>query len=128
MGKGFGQRITVLCKVMFPLLDFWGFLLRLPVNFIVILEKCALVFKICIHLRMDEKNDVYDFGMVLLELIIGKRLVGEFGVRVDIVQCVRKMINSAKEGNLNVLDSRLSTVPLHEVMHVFYVAMLCVKE
>eukprot|EP01018_Ginkgo_biloba_P016630 Gb_04845 [translate_table: standard] len=79
-------------------------------------------------LRVDEKSDVYSFGVVLLELITGRRPVGEFGDGVDIVQWVRKMTNSAKEGVLNVLDSRLSTVPLHEVMHVFYVAMLCVEE
>eukprot|EP01018_Ginkgo_biloba_P009420 Gb_17020 [translate_table: standard] len=39
-----------------------------------------------------------------------------------------KLTTSVKEGVLNVLDSRLSTVPLHEGMHVFYVAMLYVEE
>ena len=79
-------------------------------------------------LKVDEKSDVYSFGVVLLELVTGRKPVGEFGDGVDIVQWVRKMTDSNKEGVLKVLDSRLPSVPLHEVMHVFYVAMLCVEE
>ncbi|KAJ8765456.1 hypothetical protein K2173_014578 [Erythroxylum novogranatense] len=79
-------------------------------------------------LKVDEKSDVYSFGVVLLELITGRKPVGEFGDGVDIVQWVRKMTDSNKEGVLKVLDPRLPSVPLHEVMHVFYVAMLCVEE
>ena len=77
---------------------------------------------------MDEKSDVYSFGVVLLELVCGRKPVGEFGDGVDIVQWVRKMTDSNKEGVLKILDPRLPTVPLHEVMHIFYVAMLCVEE
>ncbi|PIN00465.1 Serine/threonine protein kinase [Handroanthus impetiginosus] len=79
-------------------------------------------------LKVDEKSDVYSFGVVLLELVTGRKPVGEFGDGVDIVQWVRKMTNGNKEGVLKVLDPRLPTVPLNEIMHVFYVAMLCVEE
>ncbi|KAF7134578.1 hypothetical protein RHSIM_Rhsim08G0088900 [Rhododendron simsii] len=79
-------------------------------------------------LKVDEKSDVYSFGVVLLELVCGKKPVGEFGDGVDIVQWVRKMTDGKKEGVLKVLDPRLPTVPLEEVMHLFYVAMLCVEE
>jgi len=79
-------------------------------------------------LKVDEKSDVYSFGVVLLELVTGRKPVGEFGDGVDIVQWARKMTDSNKEEVLKVLDPRLSSVPLHEVMHVFYVAMLCVEE
>ncbi|KAL8117846.1 uncharacterized protein LOC141723408 isoform X2 [Apium graveolens] len=79
-------------------------------------------------LKVDEKSDVYSFGVVLLELVSGKKPVGEFGDGVDIVQWVRMMTNGNKEGVLEILDKRLPTVPIHEVMHVFYVAMLCVEE
>ncbi|CAA2994797.1 leucine-rich repeat receptor-like serine threonine- kinase BAM1 [Olea europaea subsp. europaea] len=79
-------------------------------------------------LKVDEKSDVYSFGVVLLELVTGRRPVGEFGDGVDIVQWVRKMTDGNKEEVLKILDLRLPTVPLHEVMHVFYVAMLCVEE
>ncbi|GMI68741.1 BARELY ANY MERISTEM 1 [Hibiscus trionum] len=79
-------------------------------------------------LKVDEKSDVYSFGVVLLELVSGRKPVGEFGDGVDIVQWVRKTTDSNKEGVLKILDPRLPSVPLHEVMHVFYVAMLCVEE
>ncbi|CAL0312250.1 unnamed protein product [Lupinus luteus] len=79
-------------------------------------------------LKVDEKSDVYSFGVVLLELVTGRKPVGEFGDGVDIVQWVRKMTDSDKEGVLKVLDPRLLSVPIEEVMHVFYVAMLCVEE
>ncbi|XP_021740016.1 leucine-rich repeat receptor-like serine/threonine-protein kinase BAM1 [Chenopodium quinoa] len=79
-------------------------------------------------LKVDEKSDVYSFGVVLLELITGRKPVGEFGDGVDIVQWVRKMTDGNKEGVLKILDPRLPSVPLHEVMHVFYVSMLCVEE
>ncbi|XP_023520831.1 leucine-rich repeat receptor-like serine/threonine-protein kinase BAM1 [Cucurbita pepo subsp. pepo] len=79
-------------------------------------------------LKVDEKSDVYSFGVVLLELVSGRKPVGEFGDGVDIVQWVRKMTDSNKEEVVKILDPRLSSIPRHEVMHVFYVAMLCVEE
>jgi serine/threonine protein kinase len=79
-------------------------------------------------LKVDEKSDVYSFGVVLLELITGRRPLGEFGKGVDIVQWVRKTTESAIEGVVKVMDTRLSSVPLYQVMHVFHVAMMCVQE
>ncbi|KAJ4759958.1 Non-specific serine/threonine protein kinase [Rhynchospora pubera] len=79
-------------------------------------------------LKVDEKSDVYSFGVVLLELITGHKPVGEFGDGVDIVQWVRMNTNLNKENVTKILDPRLETVPINEVMHVFYVAMLCVEE
>ncbi|KAJ4795715.1 Non-specific serine/threonine protein kinase [Rhynchospora pubera] len=80
-------------------------------------------------LKVDEKSDVYSFGVVLLELVTGKRPVGEFGDGVDIVQWVRTTIASSKDGGLlKILDTRLPGEPLHEATHLFYVAMLCVEE
>lgn len=79
-------------------------------------------------LKVDEKSDVYSFGVVLLELLTGRKPVGEFGDGVDIVQWVRKMTDSNKEEVVKILDPRLQTVPLGEVVHLFYVAMLCVEE
>ena len=79
-------------------------------------------------MKVDEKSDVYSFGVVLLELLTGRKPVGEFGDGVDIVQWVRKLTDSNKEEVLKILDPRLQTVPLDEVVHVFYIAMLCVEE
>jgi serine/threonine protein kinase len=79
-------------------------------------------------LKVDEKSDVYSFGVVLLELITGRKPVGEFGDGVDIVHWVRTVTGSSKEGVMKIADPRLSTVPLYDMTHVFYVAMLCVAE
>jgi serine/threonine protein kinase len=79
-------------------------------------------------LKVDEKGDVYSFGVVLLELVTGRKPVGEFGDGVDIVQWVRAVTGSTKEGVTKIADPRLSTVPIQELTHVFYVAMLCVAE
>lgn len=44
-------------------------------------------------LQVDEKIDIYSYGVVLLELLIGRRLLDlEFGEFVDIVEWVRKKI------------------------------------
>ena len=94
----------------------------------LLIEAEILIAEYAYTLKVDEKSDVYSFGVVLLELVTGRKPVGEFGDGVDIVQWVRKMTDSNKEGVLKVLDPRLPSVPLHEVMHVFYVAMLCVEE
>ena len=37
-------------------------------------------------LRVDEKSDVYSYGLVLLELVTGHRPVEGFGEGVDIEQ------------------------------------------
>lgn len=65
---------------------------------------------------------------MLLELVTGKKPVGEFGDGVDIVQWVKTMTDANKEQVIKIMDPRLSTVPVHEVMHIFYVALLCVEE
>lgn len=80
-------------------------------------------------LKVNEKSDIYSFGVVLMELLTGKRPIEpEFGDGVDIVQWVRLKIQT-KEGVLEILDPRIggvtSPVPLQEVMLVLRVALLC---
>lgn len=80
-------------------------------------------------LKVDEKSDVYSFGVVLLELITGRRPVGDFGEEgLDIVQWSKTQTNSTKEKVVNILDKRLSNVPMDQAMQVFFVAMLCAQE
>ncbi|CAL9084858.1 unnamed protein product, partial [Musa hybrid cultivar] len=80
-------------------------------------------------LKVDEKSDVYSYGVVLLELITGKRPVGDLGEEgLDIVQWARMNTNWHKEGVVNIMDRRLIDVPMEEAMQVFFVAMLCVQE
>ncbi|KAB2029920.1 hypothetical protein ES319_D05G194600v1 [Gossypium barbadense] len=81
-------------------------------------------------LKVDEKSDVYSFGVVLLELIAGRKPVGEFGDGVDIVWWVRKTIpqHADPASVLTIVDPRLSEYPLTGVIHLFKVAMKCVEE
>lgn len=84
-------------------------------------------------LKVDEKSDVYSFGVVLLELIAGKKPVGEFGDGVDIVRWVTKTTSEVSQPSdaasvLAVVDPRLSGYPLTGVIHLFKVAMMCVED
>jgi serine/threonine protein kinase len=84
-------------------------------------------------LKVDEKSDVYSFGVVLLELIAGRKPVGEFGDGVDIVRWVRKTTSELSQPSdaasvLAVVDPRLSGYPLTGVIHLFKIAMMCVED
>ncbi|XWS40495.1 hypothetical protein CRYUN_Cryun18bG0144700 [Craigia yunnanensis] len=80
-------------------------------------------------LKVDEKSDVYSFGVVLLELVTGRRPVGDFGEEgLDIVQWTKRQTNWNKEGVVKILDQRVSNIPVDEAMQVFFVAMLCVED
>ncbi|CAI8591619.1 unnamed protein product [Vicia faba] len=79
-------------------------------------------------LRVDEKSDVYSFGVVLLELLTGKKPVGDFGEGVDLVQWCKKATNGRREQVVDIIDSRLMVVPKEQAMHMFFIAMLCLEE
>lgn len=84
-------------------------------------------------LKVDEKSDVYSFGVVLLELIAGKKPVGEFGEGVDIVRWVRNTEEEITQPSdaaivVAIVDPRLTGYPLTSVIHVFKIAMMCVEE
>ncbi|XP_057441398.1 leucine-rich repeat receptor-like serine/threonine-protein kinase BAM3 [Lotus japonicus] len=80
-------------------------------------------------LKVDEKSDVYSFGVVLLELLTGRRPVGDFGEEgLNIVQWSKVQTDWNQERVVKILDGRLCHIPLEEAKQVFFVAMLCVQE
>lgn len=74
---------------------------------------------------------MYSFGIVLLELLTGRRPVGDFGEGVvDIAQwCKRAIANGEKENDIIcIVDKRVGIIPKEEAKHLFFIAMSCVQE
>eukprot|EP00253_Pinus_taeda_P014838 PITA_14838 len=73
--------------------------------------------------KVIEKSDIYSFGVVLLELVTGKKPNDiEFGEDSDIVRWIRNQIHN----DINkVLDSRVAHSYREEMMLVLRVALIC---
>ncbi|KAI5315680.1 hypothetical protein L3X38_044856 [Prunus dulcis] len=78
-------------------------------------------------LKIDEKIDIYSYGVVLLELLTGKRpLDPEFGESVDVVEWIRRKIRDNKSLE-EALDPSVGNC-LHvqeEMLLVLRIALLC---
>ncbi|KAJ4728337.1 Leucine-rich repeat receptor-like protein kinase [Melia azedarach] len=78
-------------------------------------------------LKVDEKIDIYSFGVVLLELLTGKRpLDPQFGESVDIVEWIRRKIRDNR--NLEeALDPNVGNCKhvQEEMLLVLRIALLC---
>ncbi|PIA35581.1 hypothetical protein AQUCO_03500148v1 [Aquilegia coerulea] len=79
-------------------------------------------------LQVDEKSDIYSFGVVLMEILSGKRSVhGEFGEGNSIVDWVRSKIKT-KDGIDEILDKNAGASCAsvkEEMMLVLRVALIC---
>lgn len=74
-------------------------------------------------LEVTEKSDIYSFGVVLLELVTGKKPNDvEFGDDSDIVRWIRNHIHIDIN---NVLDSRVADSYREEMMLMLRVALIC---
>lgn len=78
-------------------------------------------------LKVDEKIDTYSFGVVLLELLTGKRpLDSEFGESVDIVEWIRRKVRDNKFLE-EALDPNVGNCKhvQEEMLLVLRIALLC---
>ncbi|KAG4192364.1 hypothetical protein ERO13_A07G152500v2 [Gossypium hirsutum] len=78
-------------------------------------------------LKVDEKIDIYSFGVVLLELLTGKKpLDPEFGESVDIVEWIRRKFRDNKSLE-EALDPNLGNCRhiQEETLLVARIALLC---
>ncbi|XP_057997337.1 proline-rich receptor-like protein kinase PERK15 isoform X2 [Hevea brasiliensis] len=72
--------------------------------------------------KVSEKSDIYSFGVVLLELIIGKK---PSATNFNIIEWVRTRIESAlRKGKYeDLVDSKLTSYPAEEMKRVIYCAI-----
>ncbi|XP_039052126.1 leucine-rich repeat receptor-like protein kinase TDR [Hibiscus syriacus] len=82
-------------------------------------------------LQVDEKSDIYSFGVVLMEILSGKRSVdSEFGDGNSIVDWVRSKIKS-KNGVIDILDKNVGASCAsvsEEMMQMLRIALLCTSQ
>ncbi|KAJ1268176.1 hypothetical protein BS78_07G116800 [Paspalum vaginatum] len=74
-------------------------------------------------LRVTQKSDVYSFGVVMLELVTGKKPIGEELGDKDLVRWVHGGIE--RDGLDSVLDPGLAGASKDDMVTVLHVALLC---
>lgn len=78
-------------------------------------------------LKVDEKSDVYSYGVVLMELLTGKKpLEPEFGDSIDIMEWMRRKMREKKPLE-EALDPSVGNTKhvQEEMLLVLRIALLC---
>ncbi|KAM0945631.1 putative protein kinase RLK-Pelle-LRR-XI-1 family [Dioscorea sansibarensis] len=84
-------------------------------------------------LQVDEKSDIYSFGVVLMEIVSGKRSVeAEFGEGISIVEWVRGKVSKGDAAPvMEVLDKKIGAdckQVREEMLLVLRIALLCTSK
>ncbi|KAK8970601.1 Receptor-like protein kinase HSL1 [Platanthera guangdongensis] len=95
-----------------------------PQSMSVIAGSCGYIApEYAYTLRVNEKSDIYSFGVVILELVTGKRPVSpEFGEK-DLVNWVCTTIQ--QKGEESVIYSKLDVCYREEITKVLHVGLHC---
>ncbi|GAV58961.1 LOW QUALITY PROTEIN: Pkinase domain-containing protein/LRR_1 domain-containing protein/RVT_2 domain-containing protein/LRR_8 domain-containing protein, partial [Cephalotus follicularis] len=81
----------------------------------------------CQSLRVNEKCDIYGFGILILELVTGRRPV-EYG-QVNVVILSEQVSTLLEQGNvLDFVDPSLEEYPEDEVLPVLKLALVCTSQ
>jgi serine/threonine protein kinase len=83
-------------------------------------------------LKITEKSDVYSYGVVMLEVLTGRRAVdSRYGEGWHIVKWVQDMNMNPQGIVMDVLDPRLCGMPddfIQEMLQTLGVALMCVNQ
>ncbi|OVA12254.1 Protein kinase domain [Macleaya cordata] len=75
--------------------------------------------------KATEQMDIYSFGVVLLEVVTGRKVeLTESEDSIDVVKWVRRKINTTN-GAIQVLDPKISNSFHQEMLSVLNIALLC---
>ncbi|PKA54396.1 Receptor-like protein kinase HSL1 [Apostasia shenzhenica] len=95
-----------------------------PKSMSVIAGSCGYIApEYAYTLRVNEKSDIYSFGVVILELVTGKLPVDpEFGEK-DLVNWVCSTI--PQKGEEQVIDAKLDLCHKAQIIKVLHIGLLC---
>ncbi|KAJ7979119.1 putative Receptor protein kinase [Quillaja saponaria] len=78
----------------------------------------------CQSLRVNEKCDIYNFGVMILELVTGRRPV-EYGEDNVVILCEHVRVLFEQGNVLDCVDPSMSQYPEDEVLPVLKLALVC---